>query len=344
VVAKGIDRERPALGPIAATPIGNRTLLEHALDAAAGAGVERIALAVEPSALERLERVLAAAGSDGRPAVEPFEHDPREGLDGLLSRATPIIGSEEFLFHLGDSVCWSLDLRAESTALGAADALIVVGPPPDGNGRALRAHRESVPETGGRLRARHLGVYAVGPDFGAAAAAVPVAERGDLAAATQATLALLAEHGGRTHYRRQDEAWRYSRDARSLLEANRLALERLPCDPVRARVEGSEIHGPLDVHPSVTIESSRIMGPVSIGAGCRIRQAYIGPYTTLGVEVEVEGAEVSDSVIMDGAAVRHIGERLEASVIGANAQVSRQFRLPRAMRLEVGAGAEVLLA
>ncbi len=84
-------------------------------------------------------------------------------------------------------------------------------------------------------------------------------------------------------------------------------------------------------------------GPAVIGAGVRLRDAYVGPYTSIGHDVVIEGAEVEHSIVMPEASIRHLGDRLEASVIGPHARVFRDFRLPRALRLNVGRGAEVSL-
>jgi hypothetical protein len=42
-----------------------------------------------------------------------------------------------------------------------------------------------------------------------------------------------------------------------------------------------------------------------------------------------------------GAKITHVGGRLVSSVIGHEARVSRDFSLPRALRLRIGDGAEV---
>jgi glucose-1-phosphate thymidylyltransferase len=59
--------------------------------------------------------------------------------------------------------------------------------------------------------------------------------------------------------------------------------------------------------------------------------------------VDIEGAEIEHSVVLSGASISHLGGRLEASVIGPKSRVFRDFRLPRALRLTVGEGAEVSL-
>ena len=49
------------------------------------------------------------------------------------------------------------------------------------------------------------------------------------------------------------------------------------------------------------------------------------------------------SINLPGASIKHLGKRLEASVVGPGAKVFRDFGLPRALRLNVGEGAEVSL-
>ena len=72
--------------------------------------------------------------------------------------------------------------------------------------------------------------------------------------------------------------------------------------------------------------------------------SYIGPYTSIGADVRIEGAEVERSIILPGASIMHIGGRLVGSVVGRDARVFRDFSLPRALRLNVGDGGEVSCA
>ena len=74
-----------------------------------------------------------------------------------------------------------------------------------------------------------------------------------------------------------------------------------------------------------------------------ISDAYIGPYSSIGAKVVIENAEVEHSIILPGASIKHLGGRLEASVVGPGARIFRDFRLPRALRLNVGEGAEIAL-
>ena len=128
-----------------------------------------------------------------------------------------------------------------------------------------------------------------------------------------------------------------------MLQANRFFLSALRPGPVDARLENTDLQGPVVINQSARLSSAVVRGPVIIGAGVEVSDAYVGPYTSVGPEVVIENAEVENSILLPGASIRHLGGRLEASIVGRRARVFRDFRLPRAFRLTVGEGAEVAL-
>ena len=336
VLAKGADGIDPGFGPLAALPVANLSLIERVLDSLALAGVERIAVVVEPGA-ERVKELISAEARIPAVEIDVIDQPPGEGLEATLEAVGSIVGAEPFILHLGESLCWDLQLDWYDATFGATDAVILVHATgdriEDAGPQPLQARRRS--------RFGHLGIYVVGSDFGAALAAVP--PDSNPAAAARAAVRVLAGNGGQTHYWRHSDAWQYSHEPKSLLEVNRLALTRLRHTRAPGRLIDSEIHGPVEIHPSAVIESSVIRGPVAVGPRSHIREAYLGPHAAVGSDVRIEGAEVGNSVVMDGASIQYLNERLEASVIGPKARVTRDFRLPHAVRLELGPAAEVVL-
>ena len=129
-----------------------------------------------------------------------------------------------------------------------------------------------------------------------------------------------------------------------LLEANRRMLEQLSPEAQGERVFNSQIQGTVAVHPSAEIRDSLIRGPVAIGPGAHIANAYVGPYTSIGAGAELDCVEIEHSIVLDRAHVRFVPVRIEGSIIGPGACVSRDFELPRAVRLVIGEGARVSLA
>ncbi len=61
--------------------------------------------------------------------------------------------------------------------------------------------------------------------------------------------------------------------------------------------------------------------PVSVGVGCRLEGAHVGPYVTLGDRVVLEeGSSVEDSVLMDGVTVGR-GATLRNAIVGPGASI-----------------------
>jgi glucose-1-phosphate thymidylyltransferase len=52
------------------------------------------------------------------------------------------------------------------------------------------------------------------------------------------------------------------------------------------------VEGRVVVEAGARLERATVRGPAIIGAGALLRDAYIGPYTAVGPDVRIEGAEV----------------------------------------------------
>jgi glucose-1-phosphate thymidylyltransferase len=120
-----------------------------------------------------------------------------------------------------------------------------------------------------------------------------------------------------------------------LLEANRLLLEK-----IELRIDGSVddrsvIDGRVVVAAGAEVVNSTIRGPAAIGAGTRVVDSFIGPYSAIGNGCEVSNSEIEHSVVMDDSRIIDI-LRLEDSLIGSDAVISRSRTRPRALRLMVG--------
>jgi glucose-1-phosphate thymidylyltransferase len=150
--------------------------------------------------------------------------------------------------------------------------------------------------------------------------------------------------GGSLHVGFVDAWCRYAGDPVELLELNRTTLDRLEPHGYTWYNGGNRIEGRVQIDERACVRASVIIGPVVIGAGAQVTDAYIGPYTSIGAGARVEGTEIERSIVSAGASITHVGGRLVASVIGQDARVFRDFSLPRALRLRIGAGTEVALS
>jgi glucose-1-phosphate thymidylyltransferase len=325
------DAPRPSLVSL---PITNRPLLEHHLDYLGAAGVTRIGIACDTDVRLEVEKHVAQPGSR-RAHIEIFDRAPGASLASVMFAAREFLGHDPFMLHLGDSLIHGSLGELLSDVSGAErDSVAFVQP---GNSTPLRA-------IGGRAfrpgLARHAGIYWLGSAF---VQAVAETEPCELEEEINAALERMTLDGGR-HELVEVEAWRWTPGGEGLLRANHFALDGLQSAYDEASLDDSTVEGAVQIHGSARIESSVVRGPAVIGANACVVDSYVGPYSVIGAGVEFVGSEVENSVIRDGASIRHIGTRLDRSVIGPGARITREFSVPRAMRLEVGPSAEIKLS
>ena len=137
--------------------------------------------------------------------------------------------------------------------------------------------------------------------------------------------------------------WKDTGRPADLLDANRLLLERLQ-DDVQGEVTDSRITGRVVIPASARVIRSKIVGPVMLGEGVVIEDAYIGPFTSIGANSVIRGAEVEHSVVDEGAQIENVSKRLQDCLIGVRAQVRGGRTVPRTHKLTISDASLVELA
>ena len=175
------------------------------------------------------------------------------------------------------------------------------------------------------------------PATARAAVALPARDLAGLVAGLRGAGHDLREHPG-------PGAWSYDGTGDGLLEGNRVALDALVGTGTDADVSHARVSGRVVIHPTAVLERALVRGPAWIGPRAVLVDAFVGPYTAIGERVRVQGAEVEHALLMAGASIRHLDRRLEASVVGRDARVTREFSVPANLRVRIGRGAEVALS
>jgi glucose-1-phosphate thymidylyltransferase len=323
-------------------PVANRPLLSYGLAAMRACGVEDVAVIVSPGSAADV-RALLAGSPDGALRIGCLDVGEPQGLVHALRAATHFLDDRPVMVHLGDAlVSQPLPPLFEELERSGGDALVLVrnaaefgGQPPVTGTRPLRLVEDKpVPPAEQAL----AGVFVLGPAAVDAALALP-----DEAGVPDIVRAI-GESGGKLETRIVSGSWKYTGEVDGLLAANRMVLDEIEpelagCDLSQARIEGR-----VQIHPTAVIERSTIRGPAVIGPRAVLQDAFVGPYSAVGAEVRLEGAELEHSIVLDHAVIRHIGHRLEDSLVGSGATVTRDFAFPSGLRLRVGRRAEVLLA
>ena len=135
--------------------------------------------------------------------------------------------------------------------------------------------------------------------------------------------------------------WKDTGKLEDMLEANRIVLDAMPRE-ILGKVDGeSQILGKVRVGGEHRSSTALSAGPAVIGENCLIKNAYIGPFTSIYYECSVENSEIEHSIVLEKSTIRDIGSRIEDSLIGKNVTVGRSGERPIAFRLMLGDNSQV---
>ena len=119
------------------------------------------------------------------------------------------------------------------------------------------------------------------------------------------------------------------------LDCNRLVLDRIKGNQIH---EESKISGRVYLGENVKLlKNTRILGPCYIGSNSKIKDSYIGPFTSIGANCNIENVEIDNSIIMDDADIKMPNEtRISESLIGSKTTIKPRVSMPKTMKLILG--------
>jgi glucose-1-phosphate thymidylyltransferase len=348
VVVDDLRADADSVGPgwpKALEHVANRPIIHHVLDVLEAAGVDEVVVAVSAELGGYVRECLAAREQRRGLGLQYVEQRGQLEFADALRLVGPIIGRSPCIVHLATGLLdESVDALIDRLASDSPDMVVTV--------HHARTDRHSSPETsevlelakpdGERGRLSIAGVCLFGHD--ALRRLDSVVWQDSRCAGPTAVAERIMAQGGSVQALHVDSWCHYDGDPLDLLELNRIALDRLDAGVRVPEVDGNRVEGRVMIHEAASVRASVIVGPAVIGPGAWISHAYIGPYTSVAAGARIEGAEIERSIVAAGASVTHVGGRLIASVVGRNARISRDFSLPRALRLRVGDGAVVALS
>jgi glucose-1-phosphate thymidylyltransferase len=325
-------------------PVANKPVLFYGIEAMAGAGIREVGIIIAP---ETGDEIRAAAGDGSRFGVEIsyIQQDEPLGLAHAVLTAEPFLAGSPFVMYLGDNLLQGgIEGLVRAFATNEPEALILLTPVPDPenygvaelDGQQVVRLVEKPPEPATDLAL--VGVYMFTPEIHEAAKAIAPSARGEL----EITDAIqhLVDSGRRVEPHVVRGWWKDTGRLDDMLEANRLILE-----VAERRVDGelvdSQVDGRVVVESGARLERTTVRGPAIIGAGARLTDCYIGPYTAVGEDCRIERAEVEHSILLAGSSVVGLEGRMESSLLGRNVHIGRSPRQPRAYRFMVGDNSEI---
>jgi len=124
-----------------------------------------------------------------------------------------------------------------------------------------------------------------------------------------------------------------------ILSANAKILDVYIQRDIKGTLTNSTVDGRVKIDAEAQIINSTIRGPCVIGKGVLIENSFIGPYTSVGNGSKIINSNLEYCVVQDCVTIKDV-ERLEDSLIGKNAKVTRNQR-NRTIKLHVGDFSEI---
>ena len=321
-------------------PVANKPVLFYGIEAMAAAGIREVGIIIAPETGGEI-REAAGDGEQFGVKITYIEQDAPLGLAHAVLTAEPFLGTDPFVMYLGDNLLQGgIEDLVAAFRRNQPEALILLTKVPDpqnfgvaeldANGGVTRlVEKPTEPATDLAL----VGVYMFTPRIHEAARAIQPSGRGELEI-TDAIQWLVDEaHPVESHVVRG--WWKDTGRLADMLEANRLILETID-QRIDGELVDSTIEGRVIVEAGAILERTTVRGPAIIGAGARLVDAYIGPYTAVGRHCAIESAEIEHSILLEGSSVKGLDGRMESSLLGRDVVIARGDRQPRAYRFMVG--------
>jgi glucose-1-phosphate thymidylyltransferase len=322
-------------------PIANKPIVFYALEQLVEAGIREISIIVSP---ETGDQVRRAAGDGSRfGATFTYIEQPRPGgIAQAIGLARGAIAGAPFVTFLGDNfLTGGIVPLVNAFAASDAEAAILMKHVPDASqfgvaqfdGERLVRVIEKPKQPPSDLAV--IGIYMFTARVWDAIAAIKPSARGELEITD--TIQWLLDHGAKVSAEAVSGEWIDTGKHDDLLAANRIVLEMLAGDLALGTLDAkSKVSGRVVLQAGCTILNSVINGPAIIGERTRIENAYIGPFTSIDHDCEIVDCEIAGSVVLESTKIKHVGQRIEHSLIGRDVEFVGEDRKPRGYQLVLG--------
>ncbi len=332
-------------------PVANKPILWYGIEEIVASGIRDIGIIISP---ETGGEVKAKTGNGDRfgANITYILQDKPAGLAHAVQVAQPFLGNSPFIMYLGDNLIQQGDMLhfLKKFKEKQHDALILLRQVPnpsafgvakvDASGRVLQlVEKPPVPPSNLAL----VGVYFFSEIIHDAISCIQPSARGELEI-TDAIQCLIDQQ--KEVAACQLEGWWLDTGKKDdLLEANRLILDTYLQASILGEVDDqSQVIGRVEIGRGSKIVNCTIRGPVIIGNDCYLENCFVGPYSSIANQVIMIDTDLEHSVVLQGAQIARIHQRIIDSVIGQRAQLSLAPRRPKALRFLIGDDCQIELA
>ncbi|HHU50898.1 MAG TPA: glucose-1-phosphate thymidylyltransferase [Firmicutes bacterium] len=307
-------------------PLANKAILFYILEYLASSPIREVVMITGTTGAQ----IRAAVGNGEKWGLHiTYVEQPQPlGLAHTVLLAEEALGAEAFMMYLGDNLLEEplsdiVQAFSRNYAAGRLDELVLVHEVKNPSQFGVAEIREDrvikvieKPEAPSSNLAL-AGIYFFSPEIYNSVRKISPSARGEL----EITDAIqdLINRGQTVGYRRLKGWWKDTGSPEELLSAQKLLL-RQEKKEIRGELFRSHITGRIQLGANSIVENSRLKGPVCIGADCRIKDAVLGPFLSVGDRVEIDRAEVKKSILLPGCRVENLS--LTDSILGERSRAS----------------------
>jgi glucose-1-phosphate thymidylyltransferase len=321
-------------------PVANEPVLFRVIRAIRDAGISEIGIVVGDTAPEIREAV--GDGARWGVAVTYIPQAAPLGLAHAVKISREFLGDERFVMFLGDNVIQGgispLIGQFASSRWNAQVVLTQVPQPEqygvaelDRDGRIRRLiEKPKTPPSNLAL----VGIYMFDECVYEAVNAIQPSWRHELEITD--AIQWLIDRGRSVHPYVHAGWWIDTGKPGDMLSANDHVLEELT-PAIEGEVDAaSSVDRRVTVQKGATVINSTLRGPSIIGENCRIVNSYVGPFTSIYHDTVVENSEIEHSIVLEHSRIVGVPARIQDSLIGRKAVVTRSDVRPTAIKLNLG--------
>ena len=310
-------------------PVANRPILFYVLDNLVAAGIVDITMVISRETGKEVMDVVGYGSAWGPDVqIRYVTQDRPAGLAHAVKIARHHLGDDDFCMFLGDNLI-GMQIKDAARAFDAAPDLSAsvmlkqVDNPSqfgvaevDAAGNVISLQEKpATPKSNLAL----VGIYFFRACLHDAIDSIEPSARGELEITD--AISKLIERGGHVRFERVTSWWLDTGKKDDLLLANDTVLDAWLVGELAGEVDKeSRVTGRVRIEPGASVIRSTVRGPVVIGAGARLLDARIGPFTSIGPGVTIERSSVERSVLLEGCHISDI-DRLHNSLIGRRVRV-----------------------
>jgi glucose-1-phosphate thymidylyltransferase len=307
-------------------PVANKPILGYVLDQVKRAGIKKTGIVTAPETGAYVKEYVHN-GSKWNLDVEYIPQNPL-GLAHAVKTAQSFLSEDSFVMCLGDNLTGQdLATFIQKFRKQHLDALIIlkeVETPSnfgianlDANGNIVKLVEKPKAPIGNLAI---IGIYIFSCNIHKAIERIKPSWRGELEI-TDAIQEMI-NMGFMVKAEILSSWWLDTGKKDDILSANAQILDEYIKRDIKGVLSNSTIEGRVKIEKGAKIIGSTVRGPCIIGKDVLIEDSFVGPYTSIGNKSQILNSTLEYCVILENVIIKNV-ERLEESLIGKNAKVSK---------------------